>query len=116
MLARSLCVYNAGLKVNASQELFTVVMTSYYKIICLCKRQHGSSSRFDLLCAFLVSRLITLSFVIMAIGSFYKAVLVSEINAVTFYLCISCCVDYLGIGSLRVNVLVVPFHQYQHGD
>jgi len=30
MLARRLCVYNAGLRVEASQEILTVVMTSYY--------------------------------------------------------------------------------------
>jgi len=31
MLARRLCGYNAGLKVDASQEILTVVMMSYYK-------------------------------------------------------------------------------------
>jgi len=31
MLARILCAYNAGLKVDTSQEILTVVMMSYYK-------------------------------------------------------------------------------------
>jgi len=36
MLARRLCVYNAGLKVDASREISTVVMTSYYENVCSC--------------------------------------------------------------------------------
>jgi len=31
ILARRLCIYNVGLKVDATQEILTVVMTSYYK-------------------------------------------------------------------------------------
>jgi len=38
MLERRLCIYNAGLKVDASQEILTVVMMSYYKNVRLCKR------------------------------------------------------------------------------
>jgi len=38
MLARRLCAYNAGLKVDASREILTVVMTSCYENIHLCKR------------------------------------------------------------------------------
>ena len=38
MLARRLCVYNVGLKVDASQELLSVVMTSYYENFHSCKR------------------------------------------------------------------------------
>jgi len=38
MLARRLCVYNAGLKVDTSGEILTVVMTSYYENVRSCKR------------------------------------------------------------------------------
>ena len=38
MLAGRLCVYNAGLKVDARREISTVVMTSYYENVCSCKR------------------------------------------------------------------------------
>jgi len=38
MLARRLHVYNAGLKVDASREILTVVMTPHYKIVPSCKR------------------------------------------------------------------------------
>ena len=38
MLARRLCVYNAGLKVDARWEISTVVMMSYYENVCSCKR------------------------------------------------------------------------------
>jgi len=38
MLARKLCVYNAGLNIDASREIFTVVMTSYYENVRSCKR------------------------------------------------------------------------------
>jgi len=38
MLARKLCVYSAGLKVDVTREIWTVVMTSYYKNACSCKR------------------------------------------------------------------------------
>jgi len=38
MLERRLCVYNAGLKVDTSQEVLTVIMTSYYKNVRPCKR------------------------------------------------------------------------------
>ena len=38
MLARRLCVYNAGLKVDVGQEILTVVMASYYENVYSCKR------------------------------------------------------------------------------
>jgi len=38
MLERRLCVYNAGLKVDASEEILTGVMTSYYENVRSCKR------------------------------------------------------------------------------
>ena len=38
MLARRLCVYNAGLKVGARREISTVVMMSYYENVRSCKR------------------------------------------------------------------------------
>ena len=38
MLARRLCVYSVGFKVDASQEIFNVGMMSYYKKVCSCKR------------------------------------------------------------------------------
>ena len=38
MLERRLCVYNAGLKVDASREILTVVMMSYYENVYSCKR------------------------------------------------------------------------------
>ena len=44
MLERRLCVYNAGLKVDTSREILTVVMTSYYENVCSCKT-HSSSLR-----------------------------------------------------------------------
>ena len=34
MLARKLCVYNVGLKVDAAQEILIVVMMSYYENVC----------------------------------------------------------------------------------
>ena len=41
MLARRLCVYNAGLKVDVDWEILTVVMMSYYENVCLFKRHKG---------------------------------------------------------------------------
>jgi len=38
MLARRLRVYSAGLKVDTSREILTVIMTLYYKNIGSCKR------------------------------------------------------------------------------
>jgi len=38
MLARRLCVYNADLKIDTSQEILTVVMMSYYENVHSCKR------------------------------------------------------------------------------
>jgi len=38
MLARRLYIYNAGLKLDTSWEILTVVMTSYYENVCSCKR------------------------------------------------------------------------------
>ena len=38
MLERILCVYDAGLKVDVSREILTVIMTSYYEIARSCKR------------------------------------------------------------------------------
>ena len=38
MLERRLCVLNAGLKVDASREILTVIMMSYYEKVCSCKR------------------------------------------------------------------------------
>jgi len=62
MLARRLCAYNAGLKVDASREILTEVMMSYYKNVRLCKRHTVVHTTFyfgDLLCSFLASRLTT---------------------------------------------------------
>jgi len=42
MLERRLFVYNAGLKVDASREILTVVMTSYYENVRLCKIHSNS--------------------------------------------------------------------------
>ena len=38
MLERRLCVYNAGLKVDTSREILTVVMMSYCENVRSCKR------------------------------------------------------------------------------
>ena len=38
MLARKLCVWNAGLIVDMSWEILTVAMISYYEIVCWHKR------------------------------------------------------------------------------
>ena len=38
LLLRRLCVYSAGLKVDVSQEILSVVMTSYYENVRSCKR------------------------------------------------------------------------------
>ena len=38
MLKKRLCVYNEGLKVDASQEILTMIMTSYYENVRSCKR------------------------------------------------------------------------------
>ena len=38
MSERRLCVYHAGLKVDASWEILIVIMTSYDEYICSCKR------------------------------------------------------------------------------
>ena len=46
MLARRLCVYNVGLKVKVTQEISTVVMTSYYENFHLCKTQSSSAIHF----------------------------------------------------------------------
>ena len=43
MLARWLCVYNADLKVDATREILTVVMMSYYENVRSCKT-HSSLS------------------------------------------------------------------------
>ena len=63
MLARKLCVYNVGLKVDVSQEILTVVMAPYYENICSCKSLHTVVCHAfyfgDSLCSFLASRLIT---------------------------------------------------------
>jgi len=64
MLARKLSVHNAGLKVDASQEILTVVMTSYYENVHSCKRHTVVCRVFcfwQLLCSFLASRLTTVS-------------------------------------------------------
>ena len=64
MLARRLCVCNAGLKVDARREISTVVMTSYYKNVCSCKRHTVVRCAFcfgDSFCSFLASRLTTVS-------------------------------------------------------
>jgi len=41
MLARRFCVYNAGLKVDAAQEILTVIMMSNDENVCLCKRHRA---------------------------------------------------------------------------
>ena len=38
VLERRLCVYHAGLKVDVSREILTVVMMSYYETVRSCKR------------------------------------------------------------------------------
>jgi len=38
MLARRFCVYNVGLKVDASREILTLIMTSNDKNVRSCKR------------------------------------------------------------------------------
>jgi len=60
MLARKLCVYNAGLKVDATQELLTVVIMKMFARV----KTHKFVMHFvfgDLLCSFLASRLTTVS-------------------------------------------------------
>ena len=64
MLERRLCVYNAGLKVDASREILTVVMTSSYENVRSCKRHTVVCRAFcfsDALCSFLALRLTTVS-------------------------------------------------------
>jgi len=64
MLERRLCIYNAGLKVDASREILTVVMTSYYENVRSCKRHTVVRRVFcfgDALCSFLALRLTTVS-------------------------------------------------------
>jgi len=48
-----------GFKVDATREILTVVMMSYYKNVCSCKRQTVVLFFGDLLCSFL--RLTTMS-------------------------------------------------------
>jgi len=38
ILARRFCIYNAGLKVDAAQEILTVIMTSNDENVRSCKR------------------------------------------------------------------------------
>jgi len=64
MLARRFCVFNAGLKVDAVQEILIVIMTSYDENVRSCKKTHSSSSRIFFwrsLCPFLALRLTTVS-------------------------------------------------------
>jgi len=64
MLARKFCVYNAGLKVDAAQEILTVIMTSNDENVRLCKRHKVVCCTFCFwrsLCPFLASRLTTMS-------------------------------------------------------
>jgi len=64
MLARRFCVCNVGLKVDAAQEILTVIMTSNDENIRLCKRQAVARRAFCFwrsLCPFLASRLTTVS-------------------------------------------------------
>jgi len=64
MLARRFCVYNAGLKVDAAQEILTVIMTSNDKNVHSCKRHTVIRHAFCFwrsLCPFLASRLTIIS-------------------------------------------------------
>jgi len=64
MLARRFCVYNAGLKVDAAQEILTVIMTSNDENIRSCKRHTLVCHAFCYwrsLCPFLAPRLTTVS-------------------------------------------------------
>jgi len=64
MLSRRFCVYNAGLKVEVTTEILTVIMISNDKNACLCKRHTVVCRTFcfwRLFRPFLTSRLITMS-------------------------------------------------------
>jgi len=64
MLARRFCVFNAGLKVDAAQEILTVIMTSNNENVHSCKRYTVVRRTFCFwrsLCPFLASRLTTVS-------------------------------------------------------
>jgi len=64
MLARRFCVYNAGLKVDAAQEILTVIMTSNDENVRSCKRHTVVRHAFcfwQSLCPFSASRLTTVS-------------------------------------------------------
>jgi len=64
MLARRFCVYNAGLKVDAAQEILTVIMTANDESVRSCKRHTVVCRVFCFwrsLYIFLASRLTTVS-------------------------------------------------------
>jgi len=64
MLARRFCVFNAGLKVEAAQDILTVIMTSNDKNVRSCKRHTVVRRTFcfwQSLCPFLDLRLTTVS-------------------------------------------------------
>jgi len=69
MLARRFCIFNAGLKVDAAGEISTMIITSNDENVRSCKRHTVVRRAFcfwQSLCPFLASRLITVSFDIMA--------------------------------------------------
>jgi len=68
-LVRRFCVFNAGLKVDAVREIFTVIMTSYDENVHSCKRHTVVCRAFCFwrsLCPFLALRLTTVSLDMMA--------------------------------------------------
>jgi len=59
-VGKKVFVFNVGLKVDAAQEILTVIMTSNDKTICSCKRHTVVCRAFcfwRLLCPFLALRL-----------------------------------------------------------
>jgi len=64
IFARRFCVFNAGLKVDADQEILTVIMTPNDENVHSCKRHTVVRHAFCFwrsLCPFLASRLTTVS-------------------------------------------------------
>jgi len=83
MLARNFCVFNAGLKVDAAREIFTVIITSNDKNVHSCKRHtvvRRAFSFWQSLCPYLASRLTTVSLDVEEIMSrnVYKCKLIWE--------------------------------------
>jgi len=64
MLARRFCIFNAGLKVDVSREISTMIMTSNDENVRSCKRHtivHRAFFFWRSLCPFLASRVTTMS-------------------------------------------------------